>query len=372
VFGLVSNRQINRLAMDITSGVKKIGYQSDTFLIDRPGHYGVVGMLREMIQQRPDTIISVGVNKKNWNIPVPSNVEFVSFLAMPGVSLGAKSLDELPAPDENERYVLGDRVECESLRKRIGCDRIYAIESAMNPQVFYPTTETHAYDVIVVANYSDIDPKTWGVTQESHKKLWEQIVWMMEENPLAVDEKEVPALIDRASKACGVRLSDPKLIESLENLVQSILAPSCTAIAMARQLVAAGLKIRLVGSGWDKMESLSSISQEQPDKSEDLNELLHQGDMVLYLDSVTNRRQIVFDSLCAGRVVMARRLPTDGLTSLPEIEAVVVYLEPRNGLIEQVRATVRNLPTLREQMKRQRDELAGKYSFEKQIWDILR
>lgn len=372
VFGLISNRQVNRLVRDIAGGVKKIGCRSEAFLVDRPGHYGVVEMLRQMIHRQPDTIVSVGVNKKNWSIGVPSNIDFISVLSMPGAMLGAKYLEDLSAPEAGERYVLGDRGECDELRKRVGSDHIYAIEAAVNPEAFYPIEETHEYDVVVVANYNDIEPKTWGVTQESHKKLWQQISRTVEEDPLRVDEEQIPALIERASRACGVRLEEAKLRESLENLVRTVLAPSCASAAIARTLIEAGLRIRLVGSGWDKAEAFSVIAQEPPESPEELNELLHRGDGVLYLDTVTNRRQVVFDSLCAGRVVMVRRLPTDGLASLPEIAKRVVYLEARGGLVKQVRTTLDNLPTLRERMKHERDELAGKYSIDKQMKDIFR
>lgn len=372
VFGLLVNRVSDRLARDLAWGVKKTGYRSDIFLIDQPGHNGMVGMLRKMIQVRPDTIISIGANKKNWKIAIPSHIRFVSFLSVPGVLLGQKVLDELPEPEINERFVVGDYVECEVLRKRFGKDNVFAIESAMNPEVFHPLAESHEYDVIISANRTDTDPAAWGISQESHRKLWKQIAKIIEDEPLRYFVCDAGRIIDQASQICGVRLSDPQLIESLEHLVKTVLIPSCSATAIALQMIKAGFKIRVVGSGWEKVEALSSSVQTMPEDTDELNELLHRGDLVLSLDSVTNRRQIVFDSLCAGRVVMVRRLPEDRLADLPEIDKYVVYLEADDELTKQTRAAMKKLPILREQMRQGRAELVEKYSFERQIRDILK
>jgi hypothetical protein len=291
---------------------------------------------------------------------------------LPGVSLGEKTLDEQTAPEPNECYVVGDRYECEKLRSRLGTSKIFSIEAAVNPDIFFPGEETHEHQILFFADRYDTDPKIWGISQDSHKTLWAQIAAIVDRNPLAYYGKDVGELIARASNNCGVQLNDARLIESLEKLVKTVLAPSRLSETIAGQLLNAGFKIRLIGSGWDKVEPFSKISQALPLVSQEQNSLLHKGDFVFYLDSVSNRRQIVFDSLCAGRVTLVRRLPDDPLESLPEIGQMPVYLDSKKDLKKQIQNVLANLSTLRERAKQNRPILVENYSLEKQIREILK
>jgi hypothetical protein len=296
----------------------------------------------------------------------------VSFLALPGVEIGEKNIEELPSPDPNEYYVVGDCDECEKLRSRLGTLNISSIEVAVNPDVFFPSEETHEYQILIFADRYDTDPKIWGISQASHKTLWAQIALLVEKDPLVYYGKGVADLIEKASGICGVQLNDAKLIESLENLVKTILAPSRMSETIARQLIGAGFRIRLVGSGWDKVEEFSKISQPLPILSQEQNSLLHKGDFVLYLDTMSNRKQIVFDSLCAGRVTMVRRLPNDLLTRLPKIDQMPVYLDSKNDLKKQIQNVMANLPKLREHVTENRSILMENYSLIKQLREILK
>jgi len=286
-------------------------------------------------------------------------------LSLPGTKISDEVLAGI-SPAEDEKFILGDQEDMERFQTKVTVDRLLVMDMAVNPEGLIPVSADRKFQVIVIADKPETDPEKIGVRQQSHKHLWEQIKTLIEEQPLAYGHTRAGDLVERASRMTGVRISDPELLDSFLGLVRKYVGPGASAGTVVRSLIEAGIRVHVLGAGWDP-----EYSQPLPARSEPLIAALNEGELVMVLDGESNRRQIVFDALCAGRPVLVKRLPDDPIQAMPQVAKALHVLDPQTELVRQVKAVMNQRSKLEAQSLQTRKFLAENYSFDQWMPKIL-
>ncbi len=338
IVSLSSSPQTHSLARNIASSSENSKLDTHLYLLDTPLHTSNVSLLREINDFDPEIIISIALSKSHWPIKPPDSVPFISFLAAPSVRMNREQLDTIQS-GKNEIFVLGDSEDAEYLRGTIPTEKVLAFEIAVNTDEFKPLNNEPEYDLIIHADISDTDPENYGISQKSHQSLWKQVESLISKSPLRYSESRADDLLGQAGRLCGVKLSDPELFKSFCELVKKYLAPATVAKRIIEKLSESEFKSRVVAA--------SEITT---------NKLLNSAGMILILSSETNFRQILFDSLSSGLIVILKKNDGDRLESFREIESACVYLEANKDILMQIKNVTKNRAELKARVER-----AGRY-----------
>jgi glycosyltransferase involved in cell wall biosynthesis len=365
IFSLSSQRATYRVARDFARAARKRDWAVDVFLLDRPMHGSSAAIVSRMIDFVPDLIFSIGVERKNWLLRLPKDVRFVSILGLPGVVLGS-SLSEDLVPEEGEVFVLGSPADFERLKGKSRVEQLFVMDVAVSPEVFCPCPAEQKRDVqvTVIADRSDPDPEKVGMYQKSHQYLWSQIRQVIEDHPLSYSHARAGNVIQQVSRHTGVTFTDKDVLEKFAKLVKGLLAPAAVSTAIVRSLSGAGLKVRILGRGWEADEEFGELAATIPDEPESLNEIFNSSELVLYVDYESNWRQVVFDAITAGVPVLAKKLPDDPLASMREAAAGITILRPEEDLVAQVRSALGRIPELRGRVRQARKFLEENFSYD--------
>ncbi len=342
-----SHPRIHQLARDFQWAAEKMGFDSQYYVFDRPEHSSGIGILEFLVKFPPDLIISVGFEKRRWTAKIPSNIPFISVLIPPGISLGEK-ISEIPGPDENEIFVLGSREDLAALEKRIPPESLFLIEIGANPEIFAPVKKDYENQVAVFADHPDSDPEKVGIIQDSHKFLWRKTEELIRKNPLGFSNSRAGAYIAKASEITGIKFSDPDLLNSFSVCVKRYLGPYVLAETVIEKLVRAGIKIKIIGSGWEETR-FAGMASSFSFNSEILNDVFNSSHLIMVLDNESNFRQIVIDALCAAKWVIVKPNPEDRVEMFPEISRRLTYLDPSVDLTGQVKGFLTGFPALNEE-----------------------
>ena len=156
-------------------------------------------------------------------------------------------------PDDGTYYLAASPRVAEALR-RAGArtDRLLPWYWACSP-VDDAEPQATSDPILLVGNLPDRDPERYGVTQHSHRQLWEQIaavvaqVW---ETPLVLDPEK---LLARAQCECDVELRDESLRASLARFTEQVIIPAVVLERLLRGLIKTGRALLTVGHGWERL-----------------------------------------------------------------------------------------------------------------------
>jgi hypothetical protein len=114
-------------------------------------------------------------------------------------------------------------------------------------------SQTASGPILLVGDLPNRDPERYGVTQHSHRQLWEQIaavvaqVW---ETPRVLEPEK---LLVRAQGECGVELRDESLRASLARFTEQVIIPAVVLERLLRGLIRTGRAVLTVGHGWERL-----------------------------------------------------------------------------------------------------------------------
>ncbi|MFA5865161.1 MAG: hypothetical protein WC975_10800 [Phycisphaerae bacterium] len=370
IFSLTHQNLCHQLANDFYRAAEKLKFKADIFLLDQPAHTSGISILNHLLASPPEAIISIGIEKNRWMVKIPPTIPFITILAPPGIALGEKALENL-TPEDNEIFVLGSQSDMDHLKAKIPAKKLFAFELAVNPDAFCPLQKTADVQVLVFADRPDPDPEKIGIRQQSHKHLWHEIEKMIGQNPLAFHADQTGNLIRKASNYTGIQFSDQDLINSFTSLVKNILAPAVVASKMVADLINAGLKIKICGSGWEAISTYAHLARSLPTSPQELNELINSAELVLYIDNQTNCRQIVFNTLCAGQPVAVKTLPDGKMKKYHELTHAVHYLNHAADLAAQLHSILQNRPANQHRSLLARKYLAENHNYAKLLQRIF-
>ncbi len=371
VFALTCQPRAQQIAKDLGAAAKHRDIHADVFLLDSPMRSSGVSVLKQLDETCPQGIVSIGVEKKTWGAKVPAAIPFVTMLASPGAVLGEAAVKDI-VPAENEKLVLGAAQDVEAIRERLGADNVLLVEVAVNSDVIKPEALPAESQIVYLADWTDPDPEKAGIRQKSHCHLWSEIGKAIAGNPLGYCNARAEELVDRVSNITGIGLPDKEVRDAFVSVVKNVLAPGTVALRVAQMLIDAGISVRIFGSGWKECPSLSSQARPLPTDPKALSTVLNSSDMVLYLDSESNWRQIVFDALCAGRPVLVRSLPEGRFAAVPEVSQGLVKLHAGADLVAQVRQAFNARTSLMERATAARRYLSEHHSYGRILDQIVR
>ncbi len=114
-------------------------------------------------------------------------------------------------------------------------------------------SQTASGPILLVGDLPNRDPEQYGVTQHSHRQLWERIavvvaqVW---ETPRVLEPEK---LLARAQSECGVELRDESLRASLARFTEQVVIPAIVLERLLRGLIKTGRALLTVGHGWERL-----------------------------------------------------------------------------------------------------------------------
>jgi hypothetical protein len=221
--------------------------------------------------------------------------------------------------------------------------------------------------IAIFADHPDPNPEKVGITQDSHKFLWQKIEELIGKNPLGFSNLRAGAYVDKASEITRIKFSDQELANSFTLCVKRFLGPSVLAEHVLNKLITAGLKVKVFGSGWEETR-FADLAAPVSFNSETLNGIFDSSRLVMVLDNESNFRQIVIDALCAAKWVIVKGNPEDRVQKFPEINDNLIYLDPSNPLQTQVQNLFSNHPPRNDQI---RNILSQNYNFSDTLGRIL-
>lgn len=118
------------------------------------------------------------------------------------------------------------------------------------------------------------DPKRFGITHTTHKRLWAELhrvagrLWC---EPAVLD---VEAILRMASDRCDVRVRDPQIRTSFLRLIRLAVVPRAVRLALLRLARQAGCEVTAIGSGWDDVAGV----RQEPDATRAVAGLLEDPD----------------------------------------------------------------------------------------------
>ncbi len=180
-------------------------------------------------------------------------------------------------PDEDTLYLAATPRVAEALRRAgarpdavvdwfWGCD----IGTATGPGADAARPEDRgSQPALLFGDLPDDRPTTYGVTQPTHRRLWQHLrsaaarVW---ESPKGL---ETDRLLTRAERESGVQITDRALRADLLRIIEGALLPG-VALEQIAQTVAAAAALHVIGRGWQRLalgncQILASDLLELPD-----------------------------------------------------------------------------------------------------------
>jgi hypothetical protein len=349
IVSLLGLSQWDRLAEELEEAAGKLAWRSAVYRLDRPGQSGTVALLERLLEEKPNTLISLGLNQSQWPFKVPPEIRFFSFLSLPGMAINEKARNKLSSPEPNERFIVGSSEDYEVLTNRFGPENVVPAEMVVNSETFSPQQIDAEFQIGFFADCPSPDPEKAGIRQQSHQTLWREVRRLIAARPLFFTNTRTAEFIEEASKRCGVKLTDPELIRYFSLLIENNLAPAVVVTTLAERLIAAGLKTRIFGSGWEAVPKLAAMVEAFPANPKELNAAFQRCEFLFCPSNTSNWRQLVFAGLCAGRIVVVKKLPNDKLADSVDLKKAVVFLEPGVDFINQIRHAYLNKAALRQQ-----------------------
>ncbi len=358
IISLASTSGYFRFAKSLAISSESLGYQTETYLFDTPKHGTHLALLKSLVELVPDKIISVGLAKNNMPFKLPDGIDMISVLSLPGDRLNIENAENIKI-GLNERFVIGSEDDAQILANNIPADRLRVIDIAVDDVTFKPASVEPDIDVAVFADRPDDDPEKYGIRQSSHKRLWQAVSDIISKNAIDFFGGETEQAVRQACKVSGVEIHSQELFDSFTDIVRKTLAKAVVASTICGKLVNSNLKVSIFGDGWGKGAC------ELPDDPNKLNEIFASAKIILFIDSETNYRQIVFDSICAGKIVVVKPIKDDKIFTLREISGALIPLDASESLISRINGIIGNYKQLESSAREASEFLKSHYSFKR-------
>lgn len=108
--------------------------------------------------------------------------------------------------------------------------------------------------VLLVADLPDLRPEPYGVTQETHRRLWAHLREQAAKLWATPRIARADQLLVNAERTTGARLTETELRERLVRLIERVVIPGVVADHVARALATEGYPVAVLGRGWGALE----------------------------------------------------------------------------------------------------------------------
>ncbi len=346
-----------RLARSIESAIRAIGFEVKSYLLDTPRHGTHITLLEELVEFLPSQIISIAMPKSRWPIKLPKEIKVISVLSPPTGKIDNAQLEQLELK-ENEIFVVGSQDDAEALKKRISQDKVFAFDIAVDDLAFKPLEEFPVIDVAIFADRPEDNPERYGIKQSSHKRLWTSLKDAISKQALTFHTNQTEEIVRKMCVKTGVEFNDEELFDSFVSLVKQFLAPSVVASTIAGKIIHSSLKAEVFGRGWDMNVRIL------PAEPEEINKIFNSAKLIVIIDNETYWREIVFDAICAGSIVVAKPIPEDKLSLVKEISEAVMTLDDSRDIIAQLKDFLKDYEQLKARAVQAGKFLSSHYSLQ--------
>ncbi len=353
-----------RFAKSLATAARTRNVQVETYLFDTPKHGTHLALLEELVSFAPDNIVLIATAKNNVPFKLPDTIRTTSILSLPNKTISQEQLERLQIC-KNEKIIVGSESDAKFLQNHISADKIYYIKIAVDDISFVPIEQTPEFDIAIFANKPDDNPEKYGVRQNSHKKLWHALADAISKQAIEFSVDKTEQFVKNACKATGVEFNDEELFDSFASIVKQALAPSSVVSTITGKIIHSDLKTRIFGV--NQNAQITHI----PDEPSKLNKILNSAKIILVIDIETNWKELVFDAVCAGKIVVVKPLSNDNLSSFTEIANAIRYLNSQQNIITQIKNIIANYEQSKSSVNSARKFLADNYSFRKIIEIIL-
>jgi len=107
--------------------------------------------------------------------------------------------------------------------------------------------------LLLVGDLPALEPQAHGVTQDTHRILWNTLVRLAAQLWPTPNILEPGKVFARAEGQCGVQIRDEVLRDTLIRLVERVIVPGVVLEAVASALVELGPRVLTLGRGWQRL-----------------------------------------------------------------------------------------------------------------------
>lgn len=168
-------------------------------------------------------------------------------------AVDARLLPETLADDGTTWLAGSPHIERTLLGRAVRPDQVRAGYVTCTPDADASDVQTSDESaVVILGDLSTLDPKRYGITLESHRRLWDTLCELAA-TAWTETHWQGAHLVRQAEQKLGVRIGDDASRRQIEGFAADVIVPTVAREQIARALSAAGLKLRLLGRGWERL-----------------------------------------------------------------------------------------------------------------------
>lgn len=255
-FGPRAAEHADRLAR----AAQALGYQVRLCMPNHPARAGELARMRSAADFDPDVAIWINSCPAGMSESLPRAKQVAWYLET--ASLPAAALNGLDRCESV--YVASETIRPLVTAHGADPDRIRVLEIGVDSHLFTPEDDggvSRADEVLVLADGCDVSPAAAGVGLESHTRIWNQFCKLLDNDPDSFGPPDLEPWLSRCEKMTGSPLADEKLRRDFAALIAPRLPATLITRATVLALDRAGVRVRLLGSGWDSFDRMKEFCE---------------------------------------------------------------------------------------------------------------
>lgn len=343
-----------------------------------PDRCSLLARATAIVQHRPDFVLLLNGTSGSLADALPPHVAVASWLWPDAILAPGQTLGTTAA----ERLFVADTQLLERISDQLAAKTVPPVLLEVAPlEITRPGGEGHSHpddagscQVAIFADLADLQAEAVGVTQATHRSLWESLCSLAQERFDEWSPNLGPELLRAAERRTKVELQEDDLRQQFLKWLVERVVPTCIARGIARSLVRSGLAVGIWGTGWAEDSSVASAYRGVIGDM-DQRHRVYQGVRAVVFP---NRSvQCVADGLSAvvaGALPLFRRLTVPLSDAHPQLHPVLELLptfDSAGEVVELARRSVQDSAYRTAAVERARECIRAGHSLADRLQQIL-
>ena len=365
-------------AETISTALATLGCDVVTCIPRTPDRCSLLARATAIVQHRPDLVLMLNGTSGHLADVLPPHVAVASWLWPDALLPAGQTLLTTPS----EHLFVADEQRLKQTSDQLAAETVSPVLLEVAPLEITgadPDDRSHPDDagscqVAVFADLADLEAEAVGVTQATHRILWESLCSLVQERFDDWSPSLGPELLRLAERRTKVELQENDLRQQFLKLLVERVAPTCVARGIARSLVRSGLAVGIWGTGWAEDASLASAYRGVISDMDQRHRVYQHVRAVVFPNRSVECVADGLSAVVAGALPLFRRVTAPLCDAHPQLHHVLELLpsfESAEKAVELARRAVQDSTYRIETVERARECIRAGHSLADRLQQIL-